>query len=165
MNQFSGHAEVPGVAMQLSRDILVAFVQVDLDDEVTARFRTGLLQRIHDTACRGVILDLSGLETIDSAEFAALRGIISMSEIMGTKTVLVGMRPGVVSSLIEAGADVDGLRAALNLDAAFALFEPEPAAGAPAEQPPHTDEALPADTHPENPAAPEQPSPPGARGE
>ena len=40
--------------------------------------------------------------------------------------MLVGLRPGVVSALIEAGADVDGLQAAINLDAAFALLQPEP---------------------------------------
>jgi hypothetical protein len=49
-----------------------------------------------------------------------------MSTIMGAESVLVGLRPGVVSALIEAGADVDGLRAAINLDAAFALLQPEP---------------------------------------
>jgi hypothetical protein len=47
---------------------------------------------------------------------------------MGAESVLVGMRPGVVSALIEAGADADGLRAASNLDAAFAMLEPEPEA-------------------------------------
>jgi hypothetical protein len=48
-----------------------------------------------------------------------------MSTIMGAESVLVGLRPGVVSALIEAGADVDGLRAAISLDAAFALLQPE----------------------------------------
>jgi anti-anti-sigma regulatory factor len=75
---------------------------------------------------RGVILDFSGLETLDSDEFAALRGTITMCSIMGAESVLVGLRPGVVSALIEAGADVDGLRAATNLDSAFALLQPEP---------------------------------------
>ena len=45
---------------------------------------------------------------------------------MGAESVLAGLRPGVVSALIEAGADVDGLRACVNLDAAFALLQPEP---------------------------------------
>ena len=120
------HADIPGVAMQLSRGIVVASIQVDLDDDVLARFRDDLLQRIHATGSRGVILDVSGLETLDSDEFAALRRIITMSTIMGAESVLVGLRPGVVSALIEAGADVDGLRAAINLDAAFALLQPEP---------------------------------------
>jgi rsbT antagonist protein RsbS len=112
--------------MQVSGDVVVASIQVDLDDDVLARFRDDLLRRIHETSSRGVILDVSGLETLDSDEFAALRRIITMSTIMGAESVLVGLRPGVVSALIEAGADVDGLRAAINLDAAFALLQPEP---------------------------------------
>ena len=112
--------------MQVSRDVLVAAIQVDLEDDVLARFREDLLGRLHETGSRGVILDVSGLETLDSEEFAALRRIITMCSIMGADSVLVGMRPGVVSALIEAGADVDGLQAAVNVDAAFALLQPEP---------------------------------------
>jgi rsbT antagonist protein RsbS len=112
--------------MQVSRDVVVASIQVDLDDDVLARFRDDLLRRIHETCSRGVILDVSGLETLDSEEFATLRRIITMSTIMGAEVVLVGLRPGVVSALIETGADVDGLRTAINLDAAFELLQPEP---------------------------------------
>ena len=120
------YADIPGVAMQVNRDIVVASIQVDLDEDVLARFRDELLHRLHETGSRGVILDVSGLETLDSIEFAALRRIITMCTIMGAESVLVGLRPGVVSALIEAGADVDGLQAAINLDAAFALLQPEP---------------------------------------
>jgi rsbT antagonist protein RsbS len=118
--------DIPAVAIQVSRDIVVASIQVDLDDDVLARFRDDLLNRLHETGSQGVIFDLSGLETLDSHEFAALRRIISMVEIMGSEAVLAGMKPGVVSALIEAGADVDKLRAAINLDAAFALLQPAP---------------------------------------
>ena len=120
------YADIPGIALQVSRDVVVASIQVDLDDAVLARFREDLLRRIHETGSRGVILDVSGLETLDSDEFAALRRIITMCTIMGAESVLAGLQPGVVSALIEAGADVDGLRAAINLDAAFALLQPEP---------------------------------------
>jgi len=120
------YADIPGVAIQVSRGVVVASIQVDLDDDVLARFRQDLLDCIHETGSRGVILDVSGLETLDSEELAALRRIMVMTALMGAESVLVGLRPGVVSALIEAGADVDGLRAAINLDAAFALLEPEP---------------------------------------
>jgi len=120
------YADIPRVAIQVSRNVVVASIQVDLDDDVLARFRDELLHRLHETGSPGVILDVSGLETLDSNEFSALRRIITMCTVMGAETVLVGLRPGVVSALIEAGADVDGLRAAINLDAAFALLQPEP---------------------------------------
>ena len=118
--------DIPVVAIQVSRDIVVASIQVDLDDDVLARFQEDLLRRVHETGSGGVILDLSGLETLDSHELSALRHIIAMLKIMGAESVLVGLRPGVVSALIDAGADVDGLRAAINLDAAFDLLQPEP---------------------------------------
>jgi len=119
------YADVPGVAMQVSRGVVVASIQVDLDDDVIARFRQDLLECIHETGSRGVILDVSGLETLDSEELAALRNIMVMTALMGAEPVLVGLRPGVVSSLIEVGADIDGLNAAINLDAAFAMLETE----------------------------------------
>jgi rsbT antagonist protein RsbS len=120
------HADIPGVAMQLSRGVVVASIQVDLDDDVLARFREELLGRIHETGSKGVIFDVSGLNTLDSEEFAALRRIMEMTGLMGAESVLVGLQPGIVSALIETDADVDGLRTAIDLDAGFALLEPEP---------------------------------------
>ena len=120
------HADISGVAIQVSRDIVVASIQVDLDDDVLARFREDLLSRIHETGSQGVIFDVSGLETLDSSEFSDLRRIITMCTIMGARSVLVGLRPGVVSALVEAGADVDGLWTAVDLDSGFALLQPEP---------------------------------------
>ncbi len=119
--------------MQLSRGIVVASIQVDLDEEVLIRFREDLLARIHETGSRGVILDVSGLETLDSEECAAVRRVVEMATLLGAESVLVGLRPGIVSALVDIGSDVDGLRAAINLDAAFALLEPEP------EPPPEAD--------------------------
>jgi rsbT antagonist protein RsbS len=120
------NADIPGVAIQVSRNAVVASIQVDLEPDVLARFRDDLLRRLHEVGTPGVILDVSGLGTIDSEEFADLRRIIRMTTIMGAECVLVGLRPGVVSALIDAGADVDGLRTAIDLDAAFLLLQPVP---------------------------------------
>jgi rsbT antagonist protein RsbS len=119
------HSDIPGVAIQVSRDIVVASIQVDLDENVVARFQEDLLRSIHETGSRAVILDVSGLETIDSKEFGALRSIIRIAKIMGAESVLSGMRPGVVSALMDADVDVNGLCAAINLDAAFDLIQAE----------------------------------------
>ena len=139
-------ADIPRVAMQLSQGVLVASIQIDLDEEVLARFREDLLGRVHDTGCRAVILDVSGLETLDSEEFASLRRIVTMARLLGADTVLAGLQPGVVSSLIEAGAEVDDVQAAIDLDAAFALLRPESGAETAGEEeaePEAGDEALP----------------------
>ena len=85
------YEDIPRVAMQLSRDVLVASIQVDLDDRVLARFRDDLLDRVHARSPRAVILDVSGVDTLDSEEFASLRGIVATVNIMGTQSVLVGM--------------------------------------------------------------------------
>jgi rsbT antagonist protein RsbS len=119
------HSDVPRVAIQVSQGVVVASIQVDLDEDVLARFREDLLGRIHQTGSRGVILDVSGLDTLDSEEFSALRRIVTMTALLGAESVVAGLRPGIVSSLIETGAEVDGLRAAIDLDAAFALLRPE----------------------------------------
>jgi len=121
----NGLADVPAVAIQLSRDVVVASIQVDLSEDVIERFRGDLLQRLHESGSDSVILDLSGLETIDSSEFAALRLVMKGCEIMGARSVMVGLKPGVVSSLVETGADIDGVRTALDLDAAYAMLEPQ----------------------------------------
>jgi rsbT antagonist protein RsbS len=120
----AGYTETSRVAIQVSRHVVVASIQTDLDEEVLANFREDLLGRVHETDSRGVILDVSGLATLDSDEFAALRRIMEMVAIMGAESVLVGLRPGVVSSLIDLDVDVEGLQTAIDLDAAFELFEP-----------------------------------------
>ena len=153
------YADIPGIAMQVARDIVVASIQVDLDDDVLARFREDLLRRLHETGSRGVILDVSGLETMDSDEFAALRRIITMTSIMGAESVLVGLRPGVVSALIEAGAEVDGLRAAIDLDAAFAMLQPEPESEPASE--PDGEAGADTDADPEDTTSPESGQAPG----
>ena len=114
--------------MQMSRNVVVASIQVDLRDEVLAQFQADLLSRVEESEPRAVILDVSGLETLDSDEFAALRRIIKIVTIMGTESLVVGLQPGVVSALVEMNADVDDLQTAIDLDAAFELLEPEPRA-------------------------------------
>ncbi|MEH6587684.1 MAG: STAS domain-containing protein [Halioglobus sp.] len=120
----SAFADTPAIPVQVSRGTVVASIQVDLNEQVVARLQEDLLQRIHDSNSTGVILDLSALETLDLEEFMALRRIISVSRIMGAESILVGLKPGVVSSLMEVGADVEGLHAAIDLDAAYSELEP-----------------------------------------
>jgi len=113
------------ISLQVSRGIVVASIQTDLEPDVLAGFQRDVLQRIHDVGARGLVLEMSGLETLDPAEFEALRRVISMARIMGTETVLVGLSAGIVSALVTSDVDVDGLRATLGIDEALALFEQE----------------------------------------
>ena len=135
------HADTPRIALQVTRDVVVATIQVDLNDDVLARFQVDLLERVQKASARGVILDVSGLDVLDSEEFAALRRVMVMASLMGADSVLVGLQPGIAAALIEAGADTDGLQAARDLDAALDLFEPEEAL--PDEEPADEDAADP----------------------
>jgi rsbT antagonist protein RsbS len=135
--------DVGRIALQVSQGIVVASVQTDLEEEVLARFQQDVLERIHAERARGLILELSGLETLDPEEFDGLRRIIAMARIMGTETVIVGLSAGIVSALITAGVEVAGLRATLGLDEALQIFEaPAEKAEADLEDPEPTDPAM-----------------------
>lgn len=111
------------IPLQLSRGCVVASIQIDLDHEVVIRFRNDLLQFVQDSQSAGVIIDLSGLEIMDTDDFEALRRTLSMVALMGARPILAGLRPGVVSALVGLDIDTEGIEAALNLDEAFKRFE------------------------------------------
>ena len=116
----SGARRIP---LQVSRDCVVASIQIDLSDEILRRLRTDLLELVRSSRSDAIILDLSGVQIIDREDFEGLRQTMSMAAIMGAKPVLCGLRPGVVAALVELGTDVDGIDAAADLDGAFALVE------------------------------------------
>jgi rsbT antagonist protein RsbS len=116
-------SSVTRVPLQLSRDCVVASVQVDLRDEILRQFRVDLLEYLHETGASGVIIDVSGVEIMDADDFEALRRTLAMAEVMGAQPVIVGLRPGVISSLIDLGVDPAGIKAAFNLDDGFDLLE------------------------------------------
>ena len=111
------------IPLQLSRNCIVASIQVDLTYNVLRQFRVDLLEFLQRSGAQAVILDLSGLEILDLEEFEALRNTMNMVSLMGAKSIVAGMRPGVVSSLIALNADVEGVVAVFNLDDAFSQIE------------------------------------------
>jgi len=132
------------IPMQVSRGCVVASIQVALTDAVLQGFRRDLLERVHACGARGVILDVAGVDVLDSWDFEALRRTMIMAEVMGAFPVVSGMRPGVVSALVDLDVDIDGLRAARNLDGAFALLEQATAEAQAEEAAPEDDDAEPA---------------------
>ena len=114
--------DAPRVAMQVNRGIIVSSVQTDLTEPVLARFQDELLAKIHRIGARGVVFDLSGIDLLDSVEFQGLRRILKMAELLGARTVISGLRPGIVSSLVDANADTEGVEATLQTDDAIALI-------------------------------------------
>lgn len=116
MNNEAGGDSIP---VQLMRGCLVASIQVDLTEQVLKRFRQELLERIGSARVHGVVLDVSGVDVMDSADFETLKTTMSMASVMGASPVIVGLKPGIVSALVDLDVDTRGVRAALNLDDAL----------------------------------------------
>ncbi|MEM9540398.1 MAG: STAS domain-containing protein [Cyanobacteria bacterium P01_E01_bin.42] len=113
---------IPRIPLQLSQEYIVASIQIDLTEEVLKQFRQDLLDRLYQTHAKGLILDLSGVEVMDYADFQAIDATLSMASVMGATTILTGFQPGVVSSLVDFNAELDHIQATLNLDDAFELM-------------------------------------------
>lgn len=110
------------VPMQVSQGCVVASVQVDLTDVNIRQLRTDLLAQVQTVRPRGVILDLSGITVMDRVDWNNLRRTLDMVNIMGSRPVICGLRPGVVAALSEMDAEVSDLESVLDLDAAFQLL-------------------------------------------
>ena len=95
----------------------------NLDEEILRGFQDDLLERVKRSQVGGVIVDLSGVQIMDGHDFKALQRTISMAELLGAKTVISGMQPGVVASLVDLQVDLDDIVAAFNLDDAFRVME------------------------------------------
>jgi rsbT antagonist protein RsbS len=111
------------IPLQISHDCVIASIQIDLTEEVLNHFQSDLLARLHAVGARGVILDLSGVEIMDLEDFRALRRTMLMAEVMGARSIITGLRSGVVSALVALNADTEGIEATQSLDDAFRLME------------------------------------------
>jgi rsbT antagonist protein RsbS len=101
----------------------VASIQVELSAEVLAQFQQDLLQLLHSSGATNVILDVAGVDLMDAEDFDSLRRSMAMAQLMGARCMVAGLQPGVVAALVELGAAVEDVEAALDLDAAFARLE------------------------------------------
>ena len=116
-------SSVQRIPLQVARGCVVASIQIDLDPEVLKQFRIDLLERLQESRANGVILDVSGIDILDLDDFKGLRRTMEMAKVMGARPILSGLKPGVVSALIDLGADPEGVTAVLNLDDAFGLLD------------------------------------------
>jgi rsbT antagonist protein RsbS len=120
---------VPRVPFQVTHGCLVASLQLDLSEAVLRRFRSDLLERVHATHVKGVILDVGGVPILDAEDFEEIRLTLKMVSLLGASTVLVGLGAGVVSALMDLGVSVEGVRATLDMERAFDLLEQDAGAG------------------------------------
>ena len=100
---------------------LLATIQIDLHDTVVDAFQNDVLEEIERTAARGLIIDISALETVDSYVARMLANTGKMAKLMGTETVIVGMRPAVAATLVRMGYFLNGIQTALSLEEGLAM--------------------------------------------
>ena len=110
-------------------DYLLVTIQVDMHDRLALTLQDDLTERIAKTRARGVLIDISSLEIVDSFIGRMLGNIAAMSRVLGAETVVVGMRPAVAITLVELGLSLPGVRTALNVEKGMSLLQ-----GARAEQ-------------------------------
>lgn len=103
-------------------DCLLVSIQVDMHDRLAMALQDELTTKVVSTRARGVMIDISALEIVDSFIGRMLNNIAAMSRVLDAVTVVVGMRPAVAITLVELGLQLPGVRTALNVDAGLALI-------------------------------------------
>jgi rsbT antagonist protein RsbS len=103
-------------------DCLLVSIQVDMHDRLALALQDELTNKVVETQARGVMIDISALEIVDSFIGRMLNNIAAMTRVLDARTVVVGMRPAVAITLVELGLQLTGVKTALNVDAGLALI-------------------------------------------
>ena len=110
--------------------VLLVTIQVDMHDRLALNLQDDLTNRIVADAARGVLIDISSLEIVDSFIGRMIGNIAAMARVLDAHTVVVGMRPAVAITLVELGISMQGVRTAIDVDDGMRLLEAETAAEA-----------------------------------
>ncbi len=105
--------------------VLLVPIQVDMDDRTVISLQERILAELERTRARGVLLDISLLEMVDSFIGRMLSDIAAMARIMDARTVVVGMQPAVAITLVELGLELRGVETVLNVDEGIRLLRAE----------------------------------------
>jgi rsbT antagonist protein RsbS len=95
---------------------LLVTIQVDMHDKLALTLQDDLTNRISEVNAKGVLIDISSLEIVDSFIGRTLANIASMARVLDAETVVVGMQPAVAITLVELGMSLPGIRTALNVE-------------------------------------------------
>jgi len=105
------------------RNFLIVSIQVDMHDRLAMQLQSQILNEIERTGARGVLIDISVLEMVDSFIGRMLSGMASMASIMDASVVIVGMQPAVAITLVELGLEMPGVDTALNMEKGMEMLE------------------------------------------
>ena len=101
---------------------LLVTIQVDMHDEIAVRLLDDLTTMVTKTSARGVVIDISALDMVDSFIGRMIADIAATSRILDAETVVVGMQPAVAITLVELGMSLPGVRTALDVEKAMELL-------------------------------------------
>ncbi|MGV3493020.1 MAG: STAS domain-containing protein [Ramlibacter sp.] len=107
--------------LQMGQTLLVT-IQVDMQDQMALALQDDLASKISSTGAKGVLIDISALEIVDSFVGRMLASISGISRILDATTVVVGMQPAVAITLVELGLSLEGVRTALNVERGIELL-------------------------------------------
>ena len=105
--------------------VLVVPIQTDMDDQTVVHLQERILSELERTRARGVLIDISLLEMVDSFIGRMLSDIAAMARIMDARTVVVGIQPAVAITLVELGLELTGVSTVLNVDEGIKLLRDE----------------------------------------
>jgi len=105
------------------REFLIVSIQVDMHDKLAIQLQSQILNEIERTGAKGVLIDISVLEMVDSFIGRMLSGMASMASIMDAAVVIVGMQPSVAITLVELGLEMPGVDTALNMEKGIEMLE------------------------------------------
>ena len=103
-------------------EFLLVTIQVDMHDQLALTLQDDLTAKISHTGARGVLIDISAVEVVDSFIGRMIANIAAMARILDAQTVLVGMQPAVAITLVELGLTLHGVKTALNVEKGMALL-------------------------------------------
>ncbi len=110
-------------AINLIEGCLILTLPSELNDKGIAEFGNSLLDRIKSFRARGIIIDFSAVDILDSREFKQLADISLMTDLLGVKSVFVGISPGIVISLLDLSVKTDGITSFLSMEDALEYFK------------------------------------------
>jgi rsbT antagonist protein RsbS len=115
-------SEIIRIPILQIEDFLVASIQVALHDRSAVQFRDDLLQRIYETKAKGLIIDLTAVDIVDSFIGRLIGDVAEMAALMGARVVVTGLQPAVAITLTELGLELSGVITALNLEKGIATL-------------------------------------------
>ena len=111
------------VAMYVIRNCLIVSVQVELHDKVILNIQKDILRKVNEREIKGVIIDVSMVGLMDSFIVKTISNTAEMLSLLGAKTVLIGLKPGIVAAFVDLDLEFKGAKFALNVEEGLSLLK------------------------------------------